>query len=1059
MPRRRFSWFVKIHTRKTLMEKSFSLLKLPKRGNTARWILYHFCILVTACLVAHKPELRAPSKGFSEALKSPVVFQSLPAAYAGFTAGGMGRGDDTVARIWAANTYGEDAVYYWLPEGMQRTRLAVTEARRVEDVALAWPDVAWSGAAPKVLFENLGVNLAALVALPFSFPFAEKSFDAIAVSTGGRVMMMDDENGVTHHRRLGDGSLPLESRFVEREIHSLFVHWSDWALGPGSVVEACAVATNVNGVAVSGMAIRWANLGHLSAGITNTASFGAVLWETGDVTLSYGSGAGLFADVATSGAQSGKEGAFWIAHDGAELEVVGDGMELKFSRLLSPEEAAEDVCGDGGNRFLKWLYGLDETRASFIGDGIDDFYKITYGLDLFTNLAWEVLSPTGMTVRDAYRYQCSPWADFATVTRIAQGLDPHSNWAPPNQGAGFESVLLTLRGGPDVQGVACFSGLSNDPRVEKFVLETNEVRMVQVKMWLGCENRVTASNGGSVHVTMPGAHSLGFRQGFIPAPVAPRSAPFMPMMFMALAAVLEEQYTCLKMWSRAHPGQPAPAYDVLDLRRCWPHPPGETHGFSISAPAFWCLDSVPPATLSHVDANCTHGGAITPEESKACVLCGCPVSINHTYNTQTRTYSFSGSTPCGCVSAGGATTLSISQPDVSITGTKNFSPDLYETMSIAIETENYDSEMANHFTYEAKVVRPLKGGGDQQIQTLKFANGQTSHPINGKTISLSWDGMLSERNVSAEDGPDVFTGVGPDGVQSLMNRKLPNAQMGQTVPLPFFDVVVSIYHQCARTNNQKIHYKTIRHRVHVPQVVVIKWMPSLDWLYPKQLNDDIGNPAILGASGPGLKEWASDRIIMYMQNAFPSQMNMRYVNDETTPDAIQGFGGNVKTVWIYDLVPSTGNQDDWGYSADGRNGNQLRWGSADINLTAIRDGLLKEYVRIIRDPNYTPDTPSTFSVTHVNTLLGFTIVHEVGHTLGLVSKAYLGGLDDDTSQVGHNCSNSNPNDYAKTPYYFLNNGKYLNVNTKLGFCNPPLSWKPLNRDYLVFILPKPEGDD
>ena len=67
--------------------------------------------------------------------------------------------------------------------------------------------------------------------------------------------------------------------------------------------------------------------------------------------------------------------------------------------------------------------------------------------------------------------------------------------------------------------------------------------------------------------------------------------------------------------------------------------------------------------------------------------------------------------------------------------------------------------------------------------------------------------------------------------------------------------------------------------------------------------------------------------------------------------------------------------------------------------------------------------------------------HEVGHALGLVDTHYLDGVV--------NRHNPGPNDQTKM----------MNVNTELEWLfnpHPPVGWRPLNLQYLEFVLPVPQ---
>ena len=79
--------------------------------------------------------------------------------------------------------------------------------------------------------------------------------------------------------------------------------------------------------------------------------------------------------------------------------------------------------------------------------------------------------------------------------------------------------------------------------------------------------------------------------------------------------------------------------------------------------------------------------------------------------------------------------------------------------------------------------------------------------------------------------------------------------------------------------------------------------------------------------------------------------------------------------------------------------------------------------------------------------------------MGLVSKKYLGGLTETEASFGYNYQDGAVHHLARNPPRIMNDGQYLYIKDRLQFSFSPANWKSLNRSYLIFILPKPQGDN
>ena len=382
-------------------------------------------------------------------------------------------------------------------------------------------------------------------------------------------------------------------------------------------------------------------------------------------------------------------------------------------------------------------------------------------------------------------------------------------------------------------------------------------------------------------------------------------------------------------------------------------------------------------------------------------------------------------------------TVTLAAFDLNTSGDTNFSPDLFEEMNMSINVVNHLQPILGDYYLVARAVRGLNNGTDQLVEWMKFSGGQLAHSLDAASIPVTWDGVLTENNLPASVGPDTFMGVNANGQPSVLNRQLPSALIGETVPLPFFDVLVTLWYR-REPGSLAMPIKMIRHRVHVPQVVFVTFQSPADEQYGRAVYDDEGLVCIW----PWEPMIGVGDIIEYMQERYPKGMNVRYVNGDDTPDALRSHSGNVKNVYIVSEAPDSNLEENWGYAMNGADGNRNRSGIAFINLNSIFSSMKEEY-----DKKRAKDIPhydAMYNYPDTNNGLGFSSIHETTHLFGVVSSTYLGGIR------SHNPPSNN--------VYYMNSGGNLSLNVRLG--KAPVTFKPLNAAYLVFILPKPsEGED
>jgi len=755
------------------------------------------------------------------------------------------------------------------------------------------------------------------------------------------------------------------------------------------------------------------------------------------VVVSYGQGAEWFKHAATSGAQCGANGAHWVSHDGAVFDVMSDGLELYLKRLMPPSEASQDLCGDGSNRFLKWLYDLDETKISNASDGIDDFYKIRFGLDLHSNIAQEVLVPGGLPLLTAYRYQCDPWQLGAPyLAKIAAGLDPNSGWVPASVQEGAETVWFTFNNLTPKQGIASFRGISGDPREERWIIGPNDGLSVGVPVWQGCENQIIATPGGVVNFSGNG-HSMGV----VPIGIHPGQQQDYGW--------AEGQLLCYEVQMRAHWHLPYAA--SYSFRRCWPHFPGEVNsrGFNLTGPSEWCRQEDPPATLWHIHQ---HVDSVT---SRDFVPCGCPVWVQGGVLPDSFIYRHYATTSCGCVLLTMDTKLLRPEVKISPLSTVNVPHDLGSNTVITVSTPNYDEPMTNHYYATADVVRFLNGGFTQHIERLKFANGQYRTPIDSE-ITITWDGILTEDDLQGFPGSDEFQGTNSIGISAVMKRQFSGAPVNTAVPVPFYEVLVTIWHECEEFPKPVVH-DILHHRVHVPQIVVVKWdiNAMLRFTFGQVTSTNkfyLGELAIDMTGAPDIVEWAQE-ICDFLQEKFPPGMNVQVLNGHDPDTHIQNDKWNVKTIMIVDeLLNKSGKLvDALGYasSTECSVGNKLRAGSCSIGLQRCQRAVAAHYDRSRRTKS---EEESLRTWRDLLAVMKEVAPHEVGHLFGLVSVRYVNGdpeQEEYLNDLSHNITYKNKIRIA--PDFIMDGELFLDL-TMSGLHR---SFKPKSKEYLEFILPKP----
>jgi len=365
---------------------------------------------------------------------------------------------------------------------------------------------------------------------------------------------------------------------------------------------------------------------------------------------------------------------------------------------------------------------------------------------------------------------------------------------------------------------------------------------------------------------------------------------------------------------------------------------------------------------------------------------------------------------------------------------------------LALCTANLLTAQSYYLTADA--VRPLKDGTDQHIQALTFANGETSIPIK-ENMSITWDGVLRDHGLPFQEGPDMFPGIKWDGTPNTMYRQLPAAEVGQTVPVPFYDVVTKIW-RTGEGNAAALLEKTRRHRVHVPQVIMVMFVQSGHQKFIANVmgSGRYADEIAVSKSGANIAT-AAEFICNHLRQQFPPDMNVRVVNAHAPGFKIrtQGLNGNVKRVLLTHTVTlPPGNNNTVGYTnpSEVMEGNGKRDGTCVVLFGNYEDLLRRAYNVKRNPPNEIPAQTAMYTYEDFLKCLATSVLHEVCHLMGLVSKEYLQGINED-HLFSHNIDENPPKKYVMNKDYSIQErieGNFI--------------FKNKNIEYLEFILPKPQ---
>ena len=386
----------------------------------------------------------------------------------------------------------------------------------------------------------------------------------------------------------------------------------------------------------------------------------------------------------------------------------------------------------------------------------------------------------------------------------------------------------------------------------------------------------------------------------------------------------------------------------------------------------------------------------------------------------------------------------------------NFSPHLRESLSI-----NVTMPGCGHYNdggwVEAEIMRQTTSGWQHVgwVDASKMQPGQQDRVwIGGAAHSLLWDG-IAKKSAPLADSPAVFT----QGAQPF-HRALPAVVSGEPVPPPYYTLFVRV--RAADSPTAAIIAEGSAD-VYVPQVVRVAITDAAvaefnkPIIYPDTYWPHLAGKAYFnGGVSEVLYEGASfsktellNKIIDHMQAAFPSDMNIRIVTNSVL--------GKHK---FLNITKKKGSKSEVEGSAGETPLESVSWrntnpaGEAEAYLDEILYAPVYAKSRVEYHLAYSvvyssevfPYQPNDLTVA-----VASTCIHEIGHTFGLVNS----NLGDEKNRHHPSIFNAQRLIIPPVNNWHMNNGfvpssyKFNKVPEK------PRTWKPINAEYLRFILPKP----
>jgi hypothetical protein len=393
-------------------------------------------------------------------------------------------------------------------------------------------------------------------------------------------------------------------------------------------------------------------------------------------------------------------------------------------------------------------------------------------------------------------------------------------------------------------------------------------------------------------------------------------------------------------------------------------------------------------------------------------------------------YSGSPAFPDTYLSSTGKVDICNGHIDLSLDATPNFSPHLGETNMIVIAATlhncTHNVTPGEGCTFEIELMRETTNGW-QHVAWLD-ADPDTVGKQNAFTITngwqgttLLWDGIATEDAAQATS-PDVFT----QGTQPF-NRIFPAVTSSKPLPPPFYTIFTRI------RKNDAI-YAEASQNIYIPQVVKIQWnndvvalLASPDY-YPVP-PDPPEATLYAGTNTESIVEMLQ-ALPELVSSVYPSGVNIRFTTSNISSDSS-------KVVTIKTNAPIGKTCVGKSFSGVALFPNRSPDGVAEVYITQMRDGIRLSCALSMGTTNNSKYLSYPLYSQHYGNYIANTVIHEVGHELGLVMPKYL-----HSSIYYHNSS---------TNQFAIMQSK---AHTK-SYCYPDNSffWFSLEREYLRFILP------
>lgn len=359
--------------------------------------------------------------------------------------------------------------------------------------------------------------------------------------------------------------------------------------------------------------------------------------------------------------------------------------------------------------------------------------------------------------------------------------------------------------------------------------------------------------------------------------------------------------------------------------------------------------------------------------------------------------------------------------------TNNFSPQLGETLGIGVTVPGCIHENTAGWL-EIEIVREVINATqhvasvDMDVSTSTVDRYLDTSVLGGQSPSFTWDG-LAQASLALADHPDIFTGT-----NGWFHRAMPAVVTGDPVPPPFYTLVVRLWNA---DKNQIVDM--VERTIYIPQVAKISFSESEIDLFklPILATNDIGVVSLFSGCSSMVGEAALLMLDDFAMQFVPPDVNLRIV------DSNQSVEGQYILVNITVLPNTAENTRGESHGWNPRNAQPGGW--IQIRIPSFRGSWKDFYLKRQMGMD-------SFSLPLIETDLikdiACTIIHEIGHAIGLVDRQYL------DSGLGNGCHNR-----VSTFKKIMDSGGLYFMYDRL-HPHPAKYWTDPNKAYLEFILPK-----